>query len=46
VITSGPQKGEVVGVRASGLTEDPLALLGLPASIRVTNGQVAVQFER
>jgi hypothetical protein len=45
VITSGARKGEVVGVRASGLTEDPISLLGIPASIRVVAGEVSVTFE-
>jgi len=45
VVTSGARKGEVVSVRASGLTEDPLLLLGLPATIRVVNGEIDVQLD-
>ena len=45
VITSGAHKSDVVSVRASGLTEDPVALLGIPASIRVVAGEVSVTFE-
>ncbi len=45
VITTGARKGEVVGVRASGLTEDPISLLGIPASIQVVAGEVSVTFE-
>jgi hypothetical protein len=42
VITSGEHKGEVVVVRAGGLTDDPL-LLGLPARLTVKDGQPQVQ---
>jgi hypothetical protein len=37
-ITTGPQKGEVVSVRATGLADDPINLLGIPATLTVTEG--------
>ncbi|MDQ1396486.1 MAG: hypothetical protein QOG64_1745 [Acidimicrobiaceae bacterium] len=37
-ITSGPQKGEVVTVRASGMNRDPISLLGSPATLTVAEG--------
>ena len=37
-ILSGDHKGEVVGVRASGLHVDELELLGLPGTLDVENG--------
>jgi hypothetical protein len=37
-ITTGPQKGEVVSVRATGLGSDPISLLGTPASLTVVEG--------
>ena len=42
VITKGEHKGEVVVVRAGGLTDDPF-LLGLPAKLTVKDGQPQVR---
>jgi hypothetical protein len=44
-IVAGPAKGEVVSLRATGLTGDPLDLLGVPATITVAGGVPAVRFE-
>jgi hypothetical protein len=44
-IVAGRHKGEVVGVRASGLAGDPMDLLGMPAVLVVTNGQPSVAFD-
>jgi hypothetical protein len=45
-IVAGPAKGEVVALRASGLAGDPLDLLGVPATITVSDGVPSVRFER
>lgn len=37
-ITSGPQKGEVVAIRAEGMGTDAITLLGTPATLTVTEG--------
>ena len=44
-ITSGPHKGDVVRVRASGLTRDPIDMLGLPARLVVEDGAPRVEFD-
>jgi hypothetical protein len=44
-IVAGAVKGEVVTLRAAGLTGDPLDLLGVPATITVTGGVPSVRFE-
>jgi carotenoid cleavage dioxygenase-like enzyme len=44
-ITTGDHKGEVVRVNASKLQRDPIALLGLPGSMVVAEGQPSVTFE-
>lgn len=44
-IVAGHHKGEVVGVRASGLADDPLDILGMPAVLVVTDGQPSVTFD-
>jgi hypothetical protein len=44
-IVAGRHKGEVVGVRAAGLADDPMDLLGMPAVLVVTNGQPSVAFD-
>jgi hypothetical protein len=44
-ITAGPHKGEVVAVRASTLTMDPVNVLGIPARIVVTNNSPRVELE-
>ena len=37
-IVSGEHKGDVVGVRATGLYVDELDLLGMPGTLHVENG--------
>ena len=37
-IVSGAHKGEVIGLRATGLDEDDVGLLGLPGTLHVENG--------
>jgi hypothetical protein len=44
-VTSGPHKGEVVRLAAQHLSTDPLALLGLPATLRVEEGVPALQLD-
>jgi len=44
-ITAGPHKGEVVAVRATNLSMDPVHALGIPARIVVTNNRPRVQLE-
>jgi hypothetical protein len=44
-IVAGASKGEVVTLRATGLEGDPLDLLGVPATIMVTDGTPSVRFE-
>lgn len=44
-IIAGAAKGEVVTLRATGLTGDPLDLLGVPATITVSGGAPSVRFE-
>ncbi|MDD9372264.1 MAG: hypothetical protein PV358_19230 [Acidimicrobiales bacterium] len=44
-IVAGPSKGEVVTLLASGLEGDPLDLLGVPATITVSDGSPSVRFE-
>ncbi len=44
-IVAGAVKGEVVTLRATGLTGDALDLLGVPATITVTGGTPSVRFE-
>jgi len=38
-ITSGARKGEVVTVRATNVERDAIALIGMPATLRVANGK-------
>lgn len=45
VITTGPYKGEVVAVRMSNATMDPVNVLGIPARIVVTNNTPHVELE-
>ncbi|MBV8560057.1 MAG: hypothetical protein JO050_04750 [Acidimicrobiia bacterium] len=45
-ITAGPNKGEVVAVRAANLTMDPVGALGIPARIVVANNSPRVELER
>lgn len=44
-IIDGPHKGEVVGVRRPGLADRALDLLGIPATLTVTDGTPSVRFE-
>lgn len=44
-IVAGPSKGEVVTLLARGLEGDPLDLLGVPATIAVSDGSPSVRFE-
>ena len=45
-IVAGPRKGEVVSVRAAGMSEDrALGLLGVPATITVAAGIPKILFE-
>ena len=44
-ITLGPNKGDVVAVRATNLTMDPVNVLGIPARIVVTNNVPRVELE-
>ena len=44
-IIGGAHKGDVVTVRAVGTDRDPVALLGLPATLVVTNRQPTVTFD-
>lgn len=45
-ILSGEHKGDVVGVRATGLDLDELELLGLPGTLHVENGVPRVVVEK
>jgi hypothetical protein len=44
-ITSGARKGEVVRVRAEGLRADAIALIGMPATLTVIDGQPNVRVD-
>lgn len=44
-ILAGPHKGEVVGIRRAGLADRALDLLGIPATLTVTDGVPSVVFE-
>jgi hypothetical protein len=44
-ITSGARKGEVVRVRADGLHADAIALIGLPATLTVVDGEPSVRID-
>jgi hypothetical protein len=44
-ITSGAHKGDVVSVRATGIDRDEIALIGMPATLRVEGGTPTVTFE-
>lgn len=44
-IIAGPAKGEVVTLRATGLESDPLDLLGVPATLTVTDGDPSLRLE-
>lgn len=44
-ILAGEAKGEIVSVRAVGLSGEPLLLLGVPGTLTVTGGVPTVQLE-
>ena len=44
-IIAGDAKGEVVTLRSADLAGDPLDLLGVPATLTVTDGRPSVRFE-
>lgn len=44
-IVGGDAKGEMVSVRATGLTGDPVMLLGLPGTLTVASGVPTVALE-
>ena len=44
-ISSGPQKGNTIDIRAAGLGRDALDVLGLPATLTVDSGKPAVRFD-
>jgi hypothetical protein len=45
VITAGAHHGDVVSLRTSTMRRDPLGLLGLPASLRVSDGTPALEVD-
>lgn len=44
-VVAGPAKGQVVSLAARGLTDDPLDLLGLPATLTVAGGTPSLRLE-
>ena len=44
-ITAGAHKGEVIAVRASHLTGDPVLMMGLPGTLHVVDGAPRVELE-
>jgi hypothetical protein len=44
-ITSGKHKGEVLGVAARGLHGEEFELLGMPATLTITDGTPAVRID-
>jgi hypothetical protein len=44
-LLAGPHKGEVVAVRARGLADEALDILGIPATLVVEAGTPSVTFE-
>jgi hypothetical protein len=44
-ILAGPQKGEMVSMRATGLGVDEVSLLGTPGTLTVTDGDPSVTLE-
>lgn len=45
VVTGGAHKGEVVDVRADGLHDDVVGLLGMPCVLSVVQGEPRVVFD-
>lgn len=44
-VLAGPAKGEIVSVRATGLDDDPVLLLGIPGTLTVEGGVPRVRLE-
>ncbi|MEO6989644.1 MAG: hypothetical protein ABI239_13475 [Aquihabitans sp.] len=44
-VTSGPHRGQVITINASGLNRDPIELLAVPATITVLDGKPVVQLD-
>lgn len=44
-ILAGAHKGEVVGLRATGLEVDPVDALGTPGTLRVADGEPVITLE-
>jgi hypothetical protein len=38
-ITSGAHKGDVITMRATNMQRDAIALIGMPATLRIVNGE-------
>jgi hypothetical protein len=38
-ITSGARKGDVINMRATNMQRDAIALIGMPATLRVVDGE-------
>ena len=45
VVTDGEQKGNVVDVRASGMHDDAIDMLGMPCVLTVAGGEPTVVFD-
>jgi hypothetical protein len=45
VLVSGPSKGQVLGLTARHLRVDATSLMGLPATLRVVNGNPSLAFD-
>jgi hypothetical protein len=44
-ITSGARKGDVITMRATNMQHDAIALMGMPATLRVVNGEPALTID-
>jgi hypothetical protein len=44
-IVAGPHKGDVVMLRATGMTRDAIDMLGLPATLIVEEGRPRILFD-
>lgn len=44
-ILAGEHKGQVVSLQTTDWSDDPVGLLGIPATITVTSGRPSVRFE-
>ncbi len=45
VVTAGEHKGEVVDVRAAGMGDDAIEMLGMPCVLTVAGGEPTVVFD-